>query len=502
LENRLLNEQTTPCDAQTTPNTWRRELNFVSEALNPSQYREYVKEFNRERYENSFRTLGDKYEHDRNYYRIYIPLESSTNVGPISNTEKEVSDFLSKNGYQVLDYIKGIAKFGESKNTTSIGKALTKLKSDDLMKKFVSDESRKSLTSDASNLMVVISRHPYDIAGSDTDRNWTNCMTMAAHPNSKRLAPLLNQYDEKLKEKNKWDEYFNNVNVGKINPSKEELETNLKDYHKSKYDSESMSKLRADIDNRKVSGQNVKYIIHDVKEGSLTSYLIKKDDKNIQNPIAVLNIKPYINEKDSDDFLLISDSNMYGQGRPEFKKTVDNVLSLINKPVSGLFCLNKKLYNDSGRPDVFINGGKEEEFFQTSLDKVKKIANSSNGEKLLTKKIFDEINSQVNLIPLYLKDLYNLNLDNDEIKRYSNIFASEVRQNLPLKLKNKKFDIDINNIKDYFNGFLSDFPKDYDNVDKFAEYFIDRYFKYNRDVNDTISSEFDKMLDEFVLKIK
>ena len=316
--------------------------NIISEALNPSQYRKYVKEFNRERYDSSFKSLGDKYEHDRNYYRIYIPLESSTNVGPISATEKEVSDVLSKNGYQVLDYIKGIVKFGESKNTTSIGKVLTRLKADDLMKKFVSDESRKALTSDASNLMVVISRHPYDIAGSDTDRNWTNCMTMA-HPNSKRLTPLLNQYNEKRKEKDKWSEYFYDMNIGKITPSKEEDKTILKDYTTFL---SSISKLSDDIDDRKVSGENVEYLIHDVKEGSLISYLIKKDDKNIQTPLAVLNIKPFINTENSNDFILVSDIKMYGNGRPEFKSTVDSILNEINGDKEGFYCVSKKVYKD------------------------------------------------------------------------------------------------------------------------------------------------------------
>lgn len=397
---------------------------IVSEALSPSQYRGYVKEFNRERYDSSFKSLGDKYEHDRNYYRIYIPLESSTNVGPISTTEKEVSDFLSKNGYQVLDYIKGIVKFGESKNTTSIGKVLTRLKADDLMKKFVSDESRKALTSDASNLMVVISRHPYDIAGSDTDRNWTNCMTMA-HPNSKRLTPLLNQYNEIRKEKDKWDDYFYNINIGKIKPSKEEHETNLKDYKTflSTYDSSLVSKLKGNIDDRKVSGENVKYIINDVKEGSLTSYLIKKDDKNIQNPIAVLNIKPYINEINNNDFLLVSDNTMYGNGRPEFKSTVDSILNELNDGKEGFYCVSKKVYQDGNVTTVERRSKEDNEKFNQLVLKIKNILPSLANE--LAEEILDEAMSVGYTV---INDFAEDNVDDDvfDIQHATDEFESEV----------------------------------------------------------------------------
>jgi hypothetical protein len=203
--------------------------------------------------------------------------------GPVSTIETEINNFLEQNGYELLDYIKGIAKFRDSKNTTTIGKILTKLKADTLMKKFISDESRKSLTSNVEELMVVISRHPYDIAGSDTDRNWENCMTIG-------------------------------------------------------------------------TGLNHHYLINDVKEGSLISYLINKNDKNINNPLAVLNIKPYVNNEDSNDFILLSDSKTYGRGRPEFKETVDAVLSKINKEKEGFYCLKDGLYRDDLGDGVKIIG--------------------------------------------------------------------------------------------------------------------------------------------------
>jgi len=311
---------------------------LLQEALKPSQFRKYVKAFNRERYTDIFKKLGDEYEHDKNYYRIYIPLGKEEKSGPVSNVEKEVTDFLTQNGYQVLDYIKGIAKFGESKNTTSIGKVLTRLKADDLMKKFVSDEARKALTSDIDNLMVVISRHPYDIAGSDTDRNWTNCMTMG-HTSSKRVEVLFNQMNtlnNKLSSLQKEDPNYVNI-LKKI------------------------KNLKSEIEDRKEEGENVKYLIHEVKEGSLISYLINKNDKNINNPLAVLNIKPYINEKNPDDFVLVPSNSMYGNGRPEFKSTVYSILEKINGDATGFYCINPKTYGDSGLERIYVPTKKQKE---------------------------------------------------------------------------------------------------------------------------------------------
>ena len=325
-------------------------VNIVSEALTPSQYRPYMKKFNRERYSDIFKSLGDKYEHDRNYYRIYVPLEEVKQSGPISETETEVTKFLEVNGYKVLDYVKGISKYGDSKNTTSIGKILTRLKAEDLMRDFVSDEARKSLSSDLSKLMVAISRHPYDIAGSDTDRNWTNCMTMSqGNITSERVDKLLQELSD-LKTKM--------VAAESSGDNSLIISTQYK-----------IERVKEEINDRKEEGENVKYIINDVKEGSLVSYLINRDDKNITNPISVLNIKPYTNEYDDDDFILMSDNNMYGNGRYEFKSTVDKILKHINGDKFGFFCLKEGLYADS-QPDKVNILSKEQEDF---LDEAKKL---------------------------------------------------------------------------------------------------------------------------------
>ena len=224
---------------------------------------------------------------------------------------------------------------------------LTRLKAEDLMRDFVSDEARKSLSTDLSKLMVVISRHPYDIAGSDTDRNWTNCMTMSqGNITSERVDKLLQELSD-LKTKMVAAEASGDNSLI--------ISTQYK-----------IERVKDEINDRKEEGENVKYIINDVKEGSLVSYLINRDDKNITNPIAVLNIKPYTNEYDDDDFILISDNNMYGNGRYEFKSTVDKILKHINGDKFGFFCLKEGLYADSQPDKVNILSKEQEDFLNES----------------------------------------------------------------------------------------------------------------------------------------
>jgi hypothetical protein len=368
-----------------------KSYHLFNEALKPSQFRKYVKAFNKERYAEIFKQIGDDYEHDRNYYRVYIPLKKEKQQGYLSNTHQKIEKILNDNELEIVDYVEGTAKYkserlakkndeiensrirlvgnnfdeisqvigkmiqsgmfskeealdiaskmnldlvetsskggvsickiidfnkfleeeGSEIRTVRIGQILQRLKNDELSKLFTSDEKRKAIVStDYEDLMVVISRHPYDIAGSDTDRDWTNCMTIGTDK-SNRLTKLM-----------------------------DELEI-----AKNENDKREINKLKSKINGYKRNGENVKYLIHEVKEGSLISYLIKSSDKNIKSPLAVLNIKPYQNEK---DVILSSSRNIYGVNRIEFKNKVDDILDeYFNKNVKGgIFTINKKVYDD------------------------------------------------------------------------------------------------------------------------------------------------------------
>jgi hypothetical protein len=136
------------------------KLQQLLEALKPSQYRNLVKGWDKSKYADLF---GDK-------YRIYIPLgEKAKDVKPNS----EVESFVKSQGYEIEDYLTGIASKDNGKRQIKIGKLLAK--ETELKKLFDKDPQRTALK---SKYIVVISRHPYDIAGMSTGRKWTSCMNL------------------------------------------------------------------------------------------------------------------------------------------------------------------------------------------------------------------------------------------------------------------------------------------------------------------------------------
>ncbi len=381
-------------------------INF-NEAVAISVIRPYMIEFDRTKYSELFNKMKQKYSGDKGAYRIYIPL-----VGVIENPIKEeIKKFLLANEFEIIDYSLGTCKRIGAKNQSKIGQVLTRLKNDDLMRKFVSDNSRKS--GDLSDLIVCISRHPYDIVGSDTDRNWTNCMTLAT-PDSKKvldmerdLAKLKDQYLKDDKESTK----------DKINS----LELKIKGY--------------------KEEGQNAYRLIDDVKGGGLISYLIKKDDLNIQNPIANLNIKPYQNTKNKKDIILISDTRMYGQGMEEFRSTVDSFLREVNgNLVDSLYCLKDGLYIDSHSMEYrIINEPKDEK----ELDKLLKSLGIENYEILDDMQV--DVDGDVNLSD---KGIKNMPIKFREVKGSFNISVNrlETLENMPIRVGGD-FDVSTNLLK-------------------------------------------------------
>jgi hypothetical protein len=148
------------------------KLQQLLEALKPSQYRGLVKGWDKSKYADLF---GGK-------YRIYIPLgEKAKDVKPNS----EVESFVKSQGYEIEDYLTGIASKDNGKRKIRIGKLLSK--DPELKKLFDNDSSRNS---SQSEYIVVISRHPYDIAGMSTDRGWTSCMNLNDEGGNQNYTPL------------------------------------------------------------------------------------------------------------------------------------------------------------------------------------------------------------------------------------------------------------------------------------------------------------------------
>jgi len=120
---------------------------------------------------------------NKSWDRLYFTLDDVKNDSDdkhILECEPIITKFLGYRGYEVVNFYKGKVKKFNDNNIINIGKVLTFLgKRDkealDLLKKYAGE---KSLLSIGDDYLIVISKHPYDIVGMSTDRNWTSCMNI------------------------------------------------------------------------------------------------------------------------------------------------------------------------------------------------------------------------------------------------------------------------------------------------------------------------------------
>jgi len=56
-------------------------------------------------------------------------------------------------------------------------------------------------------------------------------------------------------------------------------------------------------------GENRRYVMADVEKGSIIAYAVRESDKNINRPLGRYLIKPFINELDKSDVLLVREDN-------------------------------------------------------------------------------------------------------------------------------------------------------------------------------------------------
>lgn len=98
-------------------------------------------------------------------------IDLSLNVKP-SQTYYEIKNILRKHGFNITlkDYIEN--KVLSNKNVYKIGKILQKIDLE-MLENFKKDPIRNVKS---ENYKIIISRHPYDIAGMSTDRSWSSCM--------------------------------------------------------------------------------------------------------------------------------------------------------------------------------------------------------------------------------------------------------------------------------------------------------------------------------------
>ena len=162
-------------------------FSLLLEALKPSQYRKYVKGWDHTKQAELF---GGK-------YRIYLPLEKYVDDSDDKQEESRIEPKLRKAllnaGFELVDYKKGIVT-DKYKREVNVGRVLNKLQSKnpeiaDLRKEFEQDPVRFGLKQKSTEKLVVISRHPYDIAGQSTRRGWTSCKNLETGSMKKHVCP-------------------------------------------------------------------------------------------------------------------------------------------------------------------------------------------------------------------------------------------------------------------------------------------------------------------------
>lgn len=256
------------------------------------------------------KVFGDK---DRLVYDINIDYKK-TQIEDIPLILK-INNFLQKHFSnlqikEIDEYKKGIVFFDtdkEKKQGRRIGKILNSFPNDEeavsLLKAYKMDSSRVK----GSDYRVVISRHPYDIAGMSTDRNWTSCMNLGY--------------------------------AGVVYSDKPKVER----------------------------GINAHYIRNDITAGSIVAYLVPSTDRTpngkieIKRPLSRILMKPHQNNENQND-IVYSMGRIYGVGLSDFRYFIEQWL----KKNINVNTENKKYHLMSG---LYMDGDTAVNFNVTSLEK-------------------------------------------------------------------------------------------------------------------------------------
>jgi len=387
---------------------------------------------------------------------------------------RKIDAVLDKESYTVRSmksYIDGIAykyKYAEdgtyvvdTKNPVKIGKLLQKYEPDGEIevttrvngKKTTKKIPGKPLLHEFKNdpiraangkFAVVISRHPYDLAGASTDRSWTSCMDLG----------------------------FERIN-----------------YPKS----------------RKNEGSNKKFVSKDINEGSLIAYVVPANElykgpngetkTKLEKPLSRITMKPHSSNKGD----VYSIGTMYGNKYPEFEKMVEEWISKnLNNKLTGSETIyrNRNLYSDGDKGVNFeFNTGNDlaDEIFKEKLswNNEKELDNlisfTTSGDQVMEFEMRIEFDFEENFIKKDFKELdYFRNRD------LANIFspiekgvASAVISSLrPRGYTYLDPNITITNTPDSLNVTLNFSVRLYADDDKFID-------------NDYLSDALDHGLDEF-----
>lgn len=262
----------------------------------------------------------------------------------------QVLQTIEKMGYDIVDYKSGTLT--RENKPEAIGSIFKKYNVDPSINQlFMNDKYRLSGTKDdleelnTNNQIIVITRDKYEAAEVGTNKRWGSCLNLGGG----------------------WT---------------------------------GVDKLGSAI------GVNQKYAATDVAFGTMAAYLINKNDTELDDPIARLSIKPFINEHDPEQVALgVHDKVYHRTGRPYpeiFKTIVHQWADQINKSkaMDGIFHLH---------PDVY-------DFHEFDS------RTRYHGNYKRDKETYDQYNTQIHLVPEELRTIGYYKLVAEKSGEYSRIY--------------------------------------------------------------------------------
>ena len=274
------------------------KINMILASIKLSDYKKYYGKAHKKRGENKvvikyldffFGGPADKKGRDR----IYLPYDVTQSEEFIKLRDK-IASFIAREGFTISDFQQGLAKKAGSNNQYKIGKILNSMKkkypeeAEELLKLYAESKSGES------DYLIVVSRHPYDVAGASTGRSWArnSCMSL--------------EYRER-------------------NPGALQWKT----------------------------------VPHAIELGAMVAFLIRKDDKNINDPLARIFIKPYFNESQT-AIVYKPDQTIYGKYDKLFLSIVNEWVEEKNKEAANefrhalvdVYTLGKGIYDQEGKRSI------------------------------------------------------------------------------------------------------------------------------------------------------
>jgi len=212
--------------------------------------------------------------------------------------DKEVKDFLLEHNYVITDYIKGLVKDINGK-TLKIGKALNKIEKETI------ETKKKEL----------------DVSSSEED---------------------IKIFENKIKEEiNKIKKIFETSNI------RSGVKQNLKIVlSQDPHDVAKMSTNRHWESCMTLgTGQYHKNVYCEVADGGFIAYLIKENDKDIENPLARIHIRRFDDMEGNS--IAIPERTVYGNDVPGFLETVEIWIDNHNKVSPGIYERKGGEYSDT-----------------------------------------------------------------------------------------------------------------------------------------------------------